>query len=128
MRSLILAAAVAVLSSPTSAQTELGRYRAIGAAANVVCGPFVAEMDKGPAADLMLCVTVISWLHGYVTAYNATLSKSPQVSGDLARGLSDIDVVSWVTDYCSKHPDDLIGKAADQMIMYLFARAQSSKP
>ncbi len=107
---------------------EFGRYRAIGAAANVVCGPFAAEMDKGPAADIMLGVTVISWLQGYVTAYNATLSKSPQVSGDLARGLSDMDVVSWIVDYCSNHPHEPIAKAADEMILHLFERAQRPKP
>jgi hypothetical protein len=89
-------------------EPQLGKYRALGGAANVVCGHFASEMDKGPAADLMLGVTVISWVHGYLTAYNETLSKSPEVAGDLSRGLTDTDVVSWIADYCSDHPNERI--------------------
>jgi hypothetical protein len=93
---------------PAMGEPQLGKYRALGGAANVVCGHFASEMDKGPAADLMLGVTVISWVHGYLTAYNETLSKSPEVAGDLSRGLTDTDVVSWIADYCSDHPNERI--------------------
>ncbi len=113
---------------PATGEPQQGRYRALGGAANVVCRHFASEMDKGPAADLTLGVTVISWVHGYLTAYNATLSKSPEIAGDLSRGLTDTDVIGWVADYCSKHPDALIPSAADEMIMYLFQRASSPKP
>jgi hypothetical protein len=102
-------------------------YRVLGPAANVLCGPFVREMTKGPGqADFALGFSVISWLHGYVSAYNKTLLKSPVVAGDLARGLSETDVLDWVADWCTQHPEALISTAADELVMYLFKRAESS--
>ena len=89
----------------------------------VLCGRFVGELDKGPQADLILTTTVIAWVQGYLTAYNATLSKFPEIGGDLAKGTTDLEVFDWIIDYCSAHQDDIMASAASEMTMHLFRLA-----
>jgi hypothetical protein len=104
-------------------QPSVGAYKAVGGGGMVLCGRFVSELDKGPQADLILTTTVIAWVQGYLTAYNATLSKSPEVGGDLAKGMTDLEVFYWIIDYCSAHRDDIIASAASEVTMYLFRLA-----
>jgi hypothetical protein len=62
-------------------------------------------------------------VQGYLSGYNATLAKSPNIAGDLSKGMTDIDVMDWIADYCSAHPDELISSAVREMTIYLFRLA-----
>src|SRR5271165_3290611 len=108
------------MPSVTAPQPKPGRYKALGGGARVICGSFVAEMQKGQFADQMFGNTVISWVHGFLTAYNEAFSYTPEVGGDLSKGFTEVEVIDWVADYCSAHPDQPIAQAAHEMIMYLF--------
>ena len=110
-----------VPGAPTP-QPKPGYYKSIGNGGRAICGSFVAEMEKGPNANQLFGMTVISWIHGFLTAYNEAFSYSPIIGGDLAQGISELEVINWVADYCSSHPDDEIAAAAHEMIVYLFQR------
>jgi hypothetical protein len=130
LKRVFLVALWALLSGPVAPQAgetqpSPGAYKAVGGGATVLCGTFVAELDKGPRADLTLTTVVIAWVQGYLTAYNATLSKSPEVGGDLAKGMSDLELFDWVIDYCSVHQNDVMASAARELTMYLFRLASS---
>jgi hypothetical protein len=116
------------LPSPLAPQPKPGWYKALGGGARVICGSFVAEMEKGPFANQLYGNTVISWVHGFLTAYNEVLSYSPQIGGDLSQGLDEVEVINWVADYCGRHRDQLIPDAAHEMIVYLFQRRLNSNP
>jgi hypothetical protein len=124
----ILWSGLNVASMPAAAdepQPLPGAYKAIGGGGLVSCGHFVSEMEKGPAGDVMLGTTVISWVAGYLTAYNDSLSRSPEIRGDLSEGLSELDVMDWIADYCSAHSNDVIAVAARELILHLFRAAQN---
>ena len=119
------AALMTAASAAEEPQRAAGGYKVLGGGVLVRCGTFVSEMDKGPAADLVLGITVIAWVQGYLTAYNETLAKSPEVAGDLANGMSEPEVINLVADYCSSHPDDLIATAAREVVTDLFRDASN---
>jgi hypothetical protein len=128
LKRVFLAALWALLINPVAPraqehQPSIGAYKAVGGGGTVLCGRFVSELDKGPQADLILTTTVIAWIQGYLTAYNATLSKSPEIGGDLAKGMTDLEVFHWIIDYFSAHQDDFMASAASEMTMYLFRLA-----
>jgi hypothetical protein len=115
-----------ILSTPAAAEQPVpGAYKALGGAGVVACGAFVNELEKGLQGDLTLGLTVTSWVEGYITAYNATLSGSADVKGDLARDMSAQQVMEWVVDFCAEHPNDPIAAAAGQAVMHLFQLATS---
>ena len=115
-----------ILSVPAMAEQPVpGAYKALGNGGLVACGAFVNEMGKGPQADLVLGLTITSWVEGYISAYNATLAGSADVKGDLARDMSAQQVMEWVVDFCAEHPNDPIAAAAGQAVMHLFQLATS---
>ena len=115
-----------ILSVPAMAEQPVpGAYKALGNGGLVACGAFVNEMGTGPQADLVLGLTVTSWVEGYISAYNATLAGSADVKGDLARDMSAQQVMEWVVDFCAEHPNDPIAAAAGQAVMHLFQLATS---
>ena len=116
------------LPSPQAPQPKRGWYKALGGGAHVICGSFVAEMEKGPWANQMFGNTVISWVHGFLTAYNEAFSFSPVVGGDLSQGLTEVEAINWVADYCGSHRDQLIADAAHEMIVYLYQRRANPPP
>src|SRR6516162_6100249 len=56
------------LPFPQAPQPKPGWYKALGGGAHVICGSFVAEMEKGPWANQLFGNTVISWVHGFLSA------------------------------------------------------------
>jgi hypothetical protein len=114
-----------IVSAAAEEQPLSGAYKALGGSGLLMCGTFVAEIQKGPGADTVLGISVTSWVEGYITAYNATLAGSPEVSGDLAEGMTDQDVLNWVVDFCGEHPDEPIAAAASEAVMRLFQLASN---
>ena len=63
-----------------------------------------------------------SWLLGYVNAVSGMLDI-PGVE-DVSEPFHNIDLVMWVDDYCSSHPEDPLIRAADALMRDLARRAQ----
>jgi hypothetical protein len=63
-----------------------------------------------------------SWLLGYVNAVSGMLDV-PGVE-DVSEPFHNIDLVMWVDDYCSSHPDHPLIRAADALMRDLARRAQ----
>ena len=123
---VLVSAVLASTAIPAAGEPPApGAYKALGESGLVMCGAFEQEMQKGPNGNLMLGFSVISWIEGYITAYNATLSASPIVGGDLAKGLSEEDVLHWIVEFCAEHPNEPIAAAAGQAVMHLFQLASS---
>ena len=123
---VLISAALASTAFPAAGEPPApGAYKALGESGLVMCGAFEREIGKGPNGNLMLGFSVISWIEGYITAYNATLSASPIVGGDLAKGLSEEDVLHWIVEFCAEHPNEPIVAAAGQAVMHLFQLASS---
>jgi hypothetical protein len=129
---LALVLTLALLRSfPATGQEErpIGAYKALGGGARLLCGTVIKEMGKGPEADQLLGNTVVSWFHGYLTAYNETLARSPEIEGDLSKGFTELDVVNMIADHGTQHPDQIIPVAAREVVMFLFRlRSNDAKP
>jgi hypothetical protein len=125
---LLAAMLLSIMRASAEAPDLRGPHKVLGAAAGIACGRFNAEMSTGPAADMVLGLTVIAWIYGYVSAYNEAFSRSPEVAGDLAKDLTDLQVVNWVSDFCSEHPNEFIPAAAQALIMHLYERATTPRP
>jgi hypothetical protein len=63
-----------------------------------------------------------SWLLGYVNAVSGML-EIPGVE-DVSEPFHNIDLVMWVDDYCTSHPDEPLIRAADALMRDLARRAQ----
>ncbi len=63
-----------------------------------------------------------SWLLGYVSAASAML-EIPGVE-DVSAPFHNIDLVMWIDDYCSAHPNEPLIRAADALMRDLARRAQ----
>ena len=63
-----------------------------------------------------------SWLLGYVNAVSGML-EIPGVE-DVSGPFHNIDLVMWIDDYCSSHPEEPIIRAADALMRDLARRAQ----
>jgi hypothetical protein len=62
-----------------------------------------------------------SWILGYVTAATSMLDV-PGVE-DVTAAFRNPDLVAWISEYCSSHPDEPIIRAADQLMRELLRRA-----
>jgi len=50
-----------------------------------------------------------AWILGYVTAFNQYESKP---AGDVSAGMGTDEIVAWIDDHCSQHPDDNLYRAS----------------
>jgi len=76
-----------------------------------------AEMSKRqPVQD--------SWILGYVNAAVGML-EFPNVD-DVSAPFHNTDLIAWIDDYCSVHPNDPLIRAADALMRDLARRAQRS--
>ena len=82
------------------------------------CASWIEEHDRKssrlPVQD--------SWLLGYVNAVTGML-EIPGVE-DVSAPFHNADLVTWIGDYCSSHPDEPIIRAADALMRDLARRAE----
>ena len=69
-------------------------------------------------ADMELS-TQLSWVQGFLSAFNYYDSKSV----DVANGIDPNGVFAWIDNYCAAHPLDTIATAAIELISELSKRA-----
>ena len=72
---------------------------------NVSCDAWLSDRrDNNAQAS-----SRIAWVLGYVTAFNQYESKP---SGDVSAGMGTDEIMVWVDDHCSQHPDDNLYRAS----------------
>jgi hypothetical protein len=109
MRSFILLCILLPVSA--AAFDEVGIYSSLGAFG---CPDYVAHYDEDradrPSSDHILVDHLSSqgWLLGYLTAYNSWIANGRR---NVAEGLDEDEIESWVADYCREHLLDTIGDA-----------------
>jgi hypothetical protein len=53
-----------------------------------------------------------AWVQGYITAVNVF----GEGASHLAKGIDDEGIMSWIDNYCSKHPTDSLTVAAKALV------------
>ena len=82
------------------------------------CASWIQEHDRKssrqPVQD--------SWLLGYVNGVSSTL-EIPGVE-DVSASFRNADLVTWISDYCSSHPEEPLIRAADALMRDFARRAR----
>ena len=72
---------------------------------NVSCNAWLSDRhdNKAQASGR------IAWILGYVTAFNQHGSKP---AGDVSAGMGTDEIMVWIDDHCSQHPDENLYRAS----------------
>jgi hypothetical protein len=114
MRAAVLLLGI-VLNAPLTATAKSIKVRGEGLAP---CIAWVQEHDRKSNRQHVQD----SWLLGYVTAVSGMLDN-PSVE-DVSGLFHNIDLVMWIDDYCTSHPEEPLIRAADALMRDLARRAQ----
>jgi hypothetical protein len=98
---------------PASGQSldKNGKSFALGAGVNS-CGQWTkARVEGGVPVDE-------SWIEGFISSHNH-YADGPN---DLGRNMKLDALRSWVDNYCSQHPGDLLVSAAEALVIELIER------
>ncbi len=102
-----------LLSSAATAKTITVRGEGFA-----TCGSWIQEharkSTRQPVQD--------SWLLGYVNGVSGSLDL-PGVE-DVSGRFHNADLVAWIDNYCSSHPDEPLIRAADALMRELARLAQ----
>ena len=97
-----------LLLSPANAADDTGNYLTMGLG-NASCKSFLNEDDEGAAYYL-------SWLAGYMTAYNFTQEDTYSILGETK---TVAQVESWLRDYCTINGEETFEQAARNLLRNL---------
>jgi hypothetical protein len=81
------------------------------------CGQWTREKDDNKTVHL---ATKAAWLGGVSTGYNLNerlRSETKQVAA------SPLDMVTWMDDYCTKHPFEKVGNAVVILFSQLLSKS-----
>ena len=106
-----------LLSRPAWAADEAGQYLIMGLG-NASCESFLAEDELGQAYYL-------SWLAGYMTAYNYSQEETYSIMGE-SKTINQIQ--SWLKDYCTVNPEEKFEAAIRKMINNLKFFRSKTRP
>lgn len=76
------------------------------------CGAWV-KSHAGQSAPTLSRIVDDAWLDGYLSGVAVARNI------DFLKGVDENTVHIWMNDYCSSHPSDLIGYAADALSVEL---------
>jgi hypothetical protein len=79
------------------------------------CGAWVKDRAEQPAPSLSTMVDS-AWLDGYLSGVAVARNI------DFLKGVDENTIKLWMDNYCSSHPLDLIGYAADALSIELKKR------
>jgi hypothetical protein len=97
---LFVACSLLLPTTQTAAQEQ-----AVLGQGNVSCDAWLSERrDNNSQAS-----SRTAWILGYVTAFNQYGSKP---AGDVSAGMGTGEIVAWIDDHCSQHPDDNLYRAS----------------
>ena len=103
--SIFIGSILCVIALSLSAQDNDGHYNIMGLGNNT-CSAFVYEYADHGAYYL-------SWLAGYMTAYNYTQEDTYSIFSD-SKDVMQIE--TWLLDYCKFNPDQTYEQAAKSLI------------
>ena len=106
-----------LLSRSAWAADEAGQYLIMGLG-NASCESFLAEDELGQAYYL-------SWLAGYMTAYNYSQEETYSIMGE-SKTINQIQ--SWLKDYCTVNPEEKFEAAIRKMINNLKFFRSKTRP
>jgi hypothetical protein len=117
--SVLTVASLFLFTSSNLAQAadEAGQYLIMGLG-NASCESFTAEDELGQAYYL-------SWLAGYMTAYNYIQKETYSIMGE-TKTVNQIQ--SWLKDYCTINPDVKFEGAVRKMIINLRLFRSKTRP
>ncbi len=96
----------AVFSANSNAVTVKGMER---------CSAWLKNHAEQPAPS-MNSLADDAWLDGYLSGVAVARNI------DFLKGVDDTTIQSWMNNYCSDHPSDLVGYAADAFSVELVKR------
>ena len=96
------------ISSPNYAADDTGQYQTMGLG-NLSCKSFLSEDEEGAAYYL-------SWLAGYMTAYNHLSEDTYSILGK-TKTIGQIE--SWLRDYCTINGDKTFENAIRNLLRHL---------
>jgi hypothetical protein len=79
------------------------------------CGAWVKSHAEQPAPS-MKALADNAWLVGYLSGVAVARNI------DFLKGVDDNTIQTWMQNYCSSHPSDLVGYAADALSVELVKR------
>ena len=97
-----------LFSHANHAADDTGQYLTMGLG-NLSCKSFLAEDDEGAAYYL-------SWLAGYMTAYNNLQVETYSILGK-TKTVNQVE--SWLRDYCTVNGDQTFEEAARNLLRNL---------
>lgn len=97
-----------ILASTVNAADDTGQYLIMGLG-NLSCESFLNQDDEGAAYYL-------SWLAGYMTAYNQLQEDTYSILGK-SKTIDNIE--SWLRDYCTINGDETFANAARNLLRNL---------
>ncbi len=106
--SLITLIILLTINSPSYSADDTGRYLIMGLG-NLSCESFLNEDDEGAAYYL-------SWLAGYMTAYNDLKEDTYSILGE-TKTVAQIE--SWLRDYCTVNGDETFESAIRNLLRNL---------
>lgn len=131
-------AVVAALSFDSTSATA-GPDRMVGAAGSATCAAFNYAVSRGPnepGAQLVVA-GALNWTMGFLSATHDALAEVAKekdihtladgLDGDLLRGITEDDVITWLKLDCERRPQQAIRQAARRLIVSIIARRQSKQ-
>lgn len=106
-----------VFSSSVAADDTANQYLTMGLG-NLSCNSFLSEDDDGAAYYL-------SWLAGYMTAYNYLQDDTYSILGE-TKTIEQIE--SWLRDYCTVNGAETYENAVRNLLKNLKYFRQKQKP
>ncbi|MDW3094784.1 MAG: HdeA/HdeB family chaperone [Gammaproteobacteria bacterium] len=106
--SIILFLATLLCANANYAADDTGQYLTMGLG-NLSCKSFLTEDEKGAAYYL-------SWLAGYMTAYNYLQEETYSILGK-TKTVNQVE--SWLRDYCTINGDQTFEEAARNLLRNL---------
>ena len=120
MRSVFLFLALATIigSSAKATDSNHAYYTLTYGAAS--CGTYLeARLQRGRDESAFK-----SWLEGYITAVNESLSHTYDIRG----GVDLEGLLGWLDNYCKANPTQQFAEASDELIGYLYPKRTQEEP
>ncbi len=106
--SITLFLTILLFTQAIHAADDTGQYLTMGLG-NLSCKSFLAEDEKGAAYYL-------SWLAGYMTAYNSLQEETYSILGK-TKTVNQVE--SWLRDYCTVNGEQTFEEAARNLLRNL---------
>ncbi len=88
------------------------------------CGTYVTARDEGRRGKYRKINTYITWIYGYLTAYNTLTSDTYDIMGQTDRSA----ILLWLENYCKQKPLARFAEAMQLLTDELHSRRVRKSP